>query len=95
MGLFKKEKITILGVDFPYFNGKKRFLYTSNSKNTERYQRWDYYFKNDPEKLSEYLIKLGSYGFMPISSIKYIKNNAYIIVENYAGGLHIAFHVNK
>ena len=98
MGLFdfmKKEKTTILGIDFPMFDGKKRILYSSGMKSTDRYEREDFYYKNEPEKVSDYLIKLGSYGFRPVSSIRYDKDNAYVIVEEYCGGLHIAFHVNK
>lgn len=91
-GLFKKEKINIGGIDFPLFNGKKRWSY---SKNTSKYLRKDYYYKYEPEKLSNYLLLISSYGFSQMNSIRFNKDNGYIIVENLNGRLHIAFHVNK
>ena len=97
MGLFnflKKEKITILGIEFPMFNeGIKTW---TESKKTKKYERKDYYYlKYEPEKICNYFPIISTYGFKAISNKKFIKGNSYIIVENYNNHLHIAFQVNK
>lgn len=91
---FKKEKITVLGIEFPMFNeGRKTW---SESKDTKKYQRRDYYYaKYEPEKICNYQSTVSYYGFKAINEKKFVKNNSYIIIEKYGNRLHIAFHVNK
>lgn len=96
MGLFdlfgKKESVTILGMEFPMFNGSKTW---SDSRNTQHYQRKNYYYRIDQYKKDEYLGKLAEYGFIKATDIRYEKANAYVIVEEKDDRLHIAFHVKK
>lgn len=96
MGLFdlfgKKDKETILGVDFPVFDGKKTW---SDSRNAKDYQRKNHYYKIDQYKKDEYIGKLAEYGFIKSSDVRYDNQNAYVIVEEKDDRLHIAFHVKK
>ena len=95
MGLFdflKKDKGTILGMDFPIFNGKKIYSYSGK---TNKYERKDYYYKLDLEKQNNYIQTLYMNGFKKENNIKYTKYNGYVIIEELSGNLHIAFHVSK
>lgn len=96
MGIFDflpKKEFDILGVKFPIFiDGNKRWV---TSKRTPKYQRKDYYYKYEPEKISAYTPLINQYGFKRVNDKKYIKENSYIIIEKYNNFLHIVFHVNK
>ena len=96
MGLFdlfsKKETINILGVEFPMFDGKHTW---AESRNTSQYQRKNYYYRVDQDKLYNYQSKLAEYGFMKATEVRYDRENAYVIVEEKDDRLHIAFHVKK
>ena len=98
MGLFnflKKEKEVILGIEFPIFDGQKLYAVGEGVKKTNKYQRKDYYYKLNQEKLYNYIATIKSHGFIKNSDIKYAKQNGYIIIEQTDYNLHIAFHVNK
>ena len=94
MGLFdlfaKKESVNILGVEFPVFDGKQTW---SDNRNTQQYQRKNYYYRVDQDKLYTYISKLAEYGFMKTTEVRYERENAYVIVEQKDDRLHIAFHV--
>ena len=96
MGLFdlfaKKESVNILGVEFPVFDGKQTW---SDNRNTQQYQRKNYYYRVDQDKLYTYISKLAEYGFMKVTEVRYERENAYVIVEQKDDRLHIAFHVKK
>ena len=96
MGLFdlfaKKESVNILGVEFPVFDGKQTW---SDNRNTQQYQRKNYYYRVDQDKLYTYIGKLAEYGFMKTTEVRYERENAYVIVEQKDDRLHIAFHVKK
>ena len=95
MGLFdffNKQTDNILGVEFPKFNGQKTFGWP---KETNNYKRKDYYYKQDSEKVMEYISLINSYGFSRVNDKKYQNDNSYIIIEEIGNRLHIAFHVNK
>lgn len=87
----KKDKETILGIEFPIFNGKRVWC---ESKNTHKYKRKDYYYKLTTD-LANYIEAVYTYGFNRKDEKKYVKDNSYIIIENENNKLHIAFHVNK
>lgn len=96
MGLFdffKKDTVTISGIDFPAFKGSKQYGYSTK---TDRYERKDYYYnKSDPEKQNNYIQTLYMNGYVKENNVKYTKYNYYIIVEELNSNLHIAFQVNK
>ena len=72
MGLFnffKKEKEVILGIEFPIFKGKNKWSY---SRNTQKYKRKDYYYKQEPDKIYNYIELIYSYGFQKLNEKKYI-----------------------
>lgn len=96
MGIFsflKKDKINILGIEFPTFkDGKRVWL---GSRRNFNYRRKDYYYKYELEKIGNYIALINQYGFSRINEKKYIKENGYIIIEKYNEYLHIAFLVNK
>lgn len=91
--LFKpKDKMNILGVEFPMCKGKKVW---SDTRNTYKYNRKNFYYKMDLALMQNYLMDIQGYGFHKASPVRYEKENAYIIVEELNNQLHIAFHVNK
>ena len=96
MGLFdlfsKKETVSILGVEFPIFDGKRTWV---EGRNNSKYQRKDYYYRMDNEKKDYYVTKLYEYGFTQRNNVRYDKDNAYVIIEESGDRLHIAFHVVK
>lgn len=96
MGLFDlfkpKDKITILGVEFPICKGKKIW---SNTRNNHKYNRKNYYYRHDTMVMQNYLMEVEINGFHKASPVRYEKENAYIIVEELNNQLHIAFHVKK
>ena len=96
MGLFDlfkpKDKINILGVDFPMCKGKKIW---SNTRNTDKYNRKNFYYRNDITVMQSYIMDIEMNGFHKASPVRYEKENAYIIVEELNNQLHIAFHVKK
>ena len=96
MGLFDlfkpKDKITILGVEFPICKGKKIW---SNTRNNHKYNRKNYYYRQDTMVMQNYLMEVELNGFHKASPVRYEKENAYIIVEELNNQLHIAFHVKK
>ncbi len=96
MGLFDlfkpKDKMTILGVEFPMCKGKKIW---SNTSNTYKYNRKNFYYRMDINVMQNYIMDIQGHGFMKASPVRYEKENAYIIVEELTNQLHIAFHVKK
>jgi hypothetical protein len=96
MGLFdffkQKDKMNILGVEFPICKGKKIW---SNTRNTYKYNRKNFYYRMDVALMQNYLMDIEMNGFHKASPVRYEKENAYIIVEELNNQLHIAFHVNK
>ena len=96
MGLFDffkpKDKMTILGVEFPMYKGRK---YWSDTRNTDKYNRKNFYYKLDTTAMQNYLMDIEMNGFHKATPVRYEKENAYIIVEELNRQLHIAFHVKK
>jgi hypothetical protein len=96
MGLFDffkpKDKMSILGMEFPMCKGKKIW---SNTRNTEKYNRRNFYYKLDHMVMQNYIMDIEVNGFYKASPVRYEKENAYIIVEELNNQLHIAFHVKK
>ena len=96
MGLFDffkpKDKMTIAEIVFPLCKGKKIW---SNSRNTEKYYRRNFYYKMDINVMQNYLMDIQANGFYKATHVRYEKENAYIIVEELNGQLHVAFHVKK
>lgn len=96
MGLFDffkpKDKISILGIEFPMCKGKKIW---SNTRNTYKYSRKNYYYRLDSMVMQNYIMDVESYGFHKASNVRYEKENAYIIIEELNNQLHIAFHVKR
>lgn len=92
MGLFDFfKKDIILGIEFPKFNGQKLYAIGGGAENTHKYQRKDYYYKLNQEKLNNYIALINSRGFIKSNDIKYVKQNAYIIIEQENYHLHISF----
>ena len=97
MGLFDlfkpKDKITLLGVEFPMCKGRKIW---SDTRNTDKYNRKNFYYRMDANVMQNYIMEIEMQGFRRSShQVRYEKENAYIIVEEYNRQLHIAFHVKK
>ena len=96
MGLFDffkpKDKMEILGIVFPMYKGRKIW---SNTRNTDKYNRKNFYYKMDINAMQNYLMDIEMNGFHKASPVRYEKENAYIIVEELNRQLHIAFHVKK
>ena len=59
MGLFDffkpKDKMTILGVEFPMYKGRK---YWSDTRNTDKYNRKNFYYKLDTTAMQNYLMDI-------------------------------------
>lgn len=96
MGLFdlfkQKDKMTILGVEFPMCKGRKVW---SDTRNTDKYNRKNFYYRMDTNVMQNYMMDIEVNGFHKASPVRYEKENAYIIVEETGNQLHIAFHVKK
>jgi hypothetical protein len=84
--------MNILGVEFPICKGKKIW---SNTRNTYKYNRKNFYYRMDVSLMQNYLMDIEMNGFHKASPVRYEKENAYIIVEELNNQLHIAFHVKK
>lgn len=77
--------------DFPAYPGKL----TSKpiTTNTSSYSRLTLFFKGSP--VSEYYDTLSSAGYTQYSSVRYDKDNTYVIVERFGNSTKIAYHIKK
>ncbi|MBR3888429.1 MAG: hypothetical protein IKJ32_04950 [Clostridia bacterium] len=60
---------------------------------TSRYNRITLFYKGSPSR--EYYDTLTSAGYSQYSSVRYDKDNTYVIVEKHKNGTKIAYHIKK
>lgn len=77
--------------DFPVYPGKLTSKPTTT--NTSSYSRLTLFYKGKP--VSEYYDTLSAAGYTQYSSVRYDKDNTYVIVERFGNSTKIAYHIKK
>lgn len=79
--------------EFPKFNGN---ISSVNEKNESKYERCTMYYKNiSASDLNNYLDEITNNGYDKKTSVRYEKDNTYIIVDPKGNDLTLVFHIKR